>query len=88
MNRYEKITLTTLKIKMQRLDASQIIDHLWREGLLSRKEIERIGIRNEFKRRTTNGESRCQAMESLAAEFNCSYEKVRATIYQKTLKHK
>ncbi|MBQ7856823.1 MAG: hypothetical protein IJ348_06910 [Alistipes sp.] len=83
MNRHEQRTLTTLKIKMQSLNASQIIDHLWSEGILSRKEIERIGIRNEFKRRTTNGESRCRAMESLATEFGCSYEKVRATIYKK-----
>lgn len=83
MTTHQRRTLSALKIKMQRLNASQIIDHLWSEGILSTKEIERIGIRNEFKRRTANGECRCHAMEALAEEFGCSYEKIRATIYQK-----
>lgn len=52
-------------------------------GLLDRRAVEREYARTEIIRLTRSGEGRCRAMETIADDLCCSYEKVRGIIYSK-----
>jgi len=56
---------------------------MWDEGLLNRKALERLYIGKEVERRVRAGEMKVRAIEQLSEELGCSYEKIRAAVYQK-----
>ena len=59
------------------------IEYLYRHRLLDCRAIERRVIRREVARLYESGMGRCDAMVLVADKMGCSYEKVRALIYQK-----
>ena len=56
---------------------------MWRQGLLNRIALERLYINNEVARRVRGGEGKIRAIEQIANELGCSYEKVRGVVYSK-----
>ena len=62
--------------------ASEVVDYLWREGLLNRVAVERRYFAHEIERQLREGEVKSVAMAQLACEARCSYEKVRHAIYK------
>lgn len=61
----------------------ELLEALYREGLINHREAERAAIRAAVEGLNSEGLGRCEAMEVVAQRFCCSYEKVRAAIYQK-----
>lgn len=64
------------------MTADDALEWLWKEGLIDILAIERRAIRRAVKRHVCKGELKYKAMESVAAEFDCSYEKVRTIMYR------
>jgi hypothetical protein len=56
---------------------------MWEQGLLDKRAIERLYINSEIERRVRDGEAKTRAMQQLSCELGCSYEKVRAVVYNK-----
>lgn len=59
------------------------IEYLYRNKLLNNRAIEQEVIRREVARLYAGGMRRCDAMVKVADMVGCSYEKVRALVYQK-----
>lgn len=83
MTKSEKAILQQLQQALQNRTPEQIVDYLWRSSLLNRTAIERLAIRKEYNQLVKQGMARCSAMESIAAKYCCSYEKIRFIIYKK-----
>ncbi len=81
--RCDRSVFAPLAIEMRGLSSDEVLDRLWREGLIDATALERRAIRREVMRRVRSGETKCRAMDAVAARFGCSYEKVRAEIYRK-----
>ncbi|MBR4850133.1 MAG: hypothetical protein IKV09_04300 [Alistipes sp.] len=60
-----------------------IIELLWSKGLLDYLAVERLYIASEVERRVCCGESKMRAIEVVAYDIGCSYEKARAAVYRK-----
>ncbi|MBQ2027374.1 MAG: hypothetical protein II214_05695 [Alistipes sp.] len=56
---------------------------MWEQGLLNKRAIERLYINSEIDRRVRAGEIKTNAMKQLSLELDCSYEKIRALVYNK-----
>lgn len=63
------------------LNGRQMLKLMLDEGLVDRRAAEALYARAEVERMMRNGTARCRAMEYVAEELCCSYEKVRAIIY-------
>lgn len=61
--------------------ALKIADNLDNEGLIDRRALERLFARFETERLARCGMGRCRAMEEVAEQLCCSYEKVRNMVY-------
>ncbi len=61
----------------------RLLEELLAEGLIDLRTAERQAIRGEVEQLARDGMGRCEAMEVVAQRFCCSYEKVRAAVYQK-----
>ena len=61
--------------------AYRVVSALGDMGLLNRVYAERLYISREVERRVRDGEMKQRAIELVAAEMNCSFEKVRAVVY-------
>lgn len=81
--RPDKCALIPVAIEMRGLSSDEVIDRLWREGLIDASALERRAMRREVMRRVKTGEPKCRAMDAVAVRFGCSYEKVRAEMYRK-----
>lgn len=68
---------------MQSKSSTEVLRQLMSEGLLNARELERRYIRREVEHRVRNGEMKTRAIEYLANEMGCSYEKARAAVYSK-----
>lgn len=68
---------------MQSKSSTEVLRELMREGLLNARELERRYIRREVEHRVRNGEKKMRAIEYLASEMGCSYEKARSAVYSK-----
>lgn len=79
----DRSVFVPLAIEMRGLSSDEVLDRLWREGLIDKSALERRAIRREVMRRVRRGEAKCRAMDAVAVSFGCSYEKVRAEIYRK-----
>lgn len=62
--------------------AYRVVSALWDMGLLNRVYAERLYISREVERRVRDGEMKQRAIELVAREMNCSFEKVRAVVYR------
>ena len=62
--------------------AYRVVSALWDMGLLNRVYAERLYISREVERRVRDGEMKQRALELVAREMNCSFEKVRAVVYR------
>lgn len=74
--------LHTLRREVRGMSAAQAVEFLLREELLDARRVEGLLIRREVAARTARGEGKCCAMEAVAEDFCCSYEKVRGIVYR------
>lgn len=63
------------------LSGREALEMLIAEGLVDRRALERCYARRRFDRLVAAGMGRCRAMDEVAHELCCSYEKVRTIIY-------
>jgi NAD+--asparagine ADP-ribosyltransferase len=75
--------LNSLLGKIGQKSVSVAVEQMWNEGLLNRKAIEQLYIAKEVEHRVRTGETKTRAIAQLAEELGCSYEKIRAAVYQK-----
>ncbi|MBR5808065.1 MAG: hypothetical protein IKY24_05530 [Alistipes sp.] len=86
MNLTERKLLISLLGIVQNKSLSEAVKMMWQQGLLNRTALERLYIGNEVQRRVRAGEVKVRAIDQLSREMNCSYEKVRAAVYNKQIK--
>lgn len=86
MGNRDKRVLYLLKRKVEGKPPAEIIDMLWREDMLNHLVMERQYIQDEVSRRVRNGESKMRAIEMVAYDIGCSFEKVRSVVYRKERK--
>lgn len=82
----ERKLLISLLNVVQNKSLSEAIKVMWQQGLLNKVAVERLYISNEVQRRVRAGEIKVRAIDQLSREMNCSYEKVRAAVYNKQIK--
>lgn len=81
-NRDKKV-LHILKRRVEGKRPADIIDMLWRENMLNPLMMERQYIKEEVAHRVRNGEAKMRAIEMVAYDIGCSFEKVRSVVYRK-----
>ncbi len=86
MEHTERKLLISLLSKVQNKSLSEAIKAMWQQGLLNRVALERLYMSDEVQRRVRAGEVKVRAIAQLSQEMNCSYEKVRAAVYNKQIK--
>lgn len=82
MKANEKI-INAIMRNIQEQDPHAILSALWEKGLLCQRAAEQLYMQGEIERRVGEGERKYRAIELVAIEMNCSFEKVRAAIYKK-----
>ena len=75
--------LNALLERVQKKSLYEAVEQMWNEGLLNLKKLEQLYTVEEVGRRVRVGETKIRAIEQLSEELNCSYEKIRAAVYQK-----
>ncbi|MEG0498726.1 MAG: hypothetical protein RR522_02475 [Alistipes sp.] len=65
------------------LNRAMMLERLFDLGVISHHLCEQHALRTEVEQRTRSGCGRCEAMEAVAIDFNCSYAKVRQAVYYK-----
>lgn len=83
MKSKERKLLYPIKRMVEGKKPEDVVDLLWNKGLLDDLAVERLYITNEVLRRVRTGESKMRAIEVVAYDMGCSYEKVRAVVYSK-----
>lgn len=83
MRTNERKLQTLLFDQLNRKSTSEVVEYIWKSGLVNRKAVEKLYIANEVARRVRAGEGKCRAIEQVADEMCYSYEKVRGVIYAK-----
>ena len=83
MTRHEQRVIRAMKRLLADRSANEIVPFLLGEGLLDMAAVERRMIRDEVARRVRGGERKMRAIEEVAYEMNCSYEKARAAVYRR-----
>lgn len=87
MNNKRKL-LTSLIRKLGKSSLMEAVEQMWSEELLDRRALERLYITSEVNHRVRAGEGKTKAIQQLSRELGCSYEKVRAAVYNKNIKTK
>jgi len=80
---YEEKLLRSVEKEVEGLRPEAIVGHLFALGAIDRRSLEAYLIRKNVERRIRRGEGKCRAMDETAAEYCCSYEKVRSIVYRK-----
>ncbi len=75
--------LNSLLKRVEQRSINESVNLMWEQGLLDKRAIERLYINSEIERRVRDGEAKTRAMQQLSCELGCSYEKVRAVVYNK-----
>jgi hypothetical protein len=75
--------ITSLLNKVQHRNLAEAVELMWDSNLLNRKALEKLYIDNEVGRRVRAGEIKVRAIEQLSTDLGCSFEKVRAVVYDK-----
>ncbi len=83
MTAYEEMLGRALAAEVAGMSARQAVEHLLREGLVSRRGCERLAVRREVGELEKRGVPRCEALEVAARSCCCSYEKARTLFYEK-----
>ena len=85
MKQHEKSILYPLYGMVRGRTSNEVIDILWRKGMLNRVALERYYFEREVSRRMREQSDRNKkrVMIDVARESGCSFEKVRAAIYQR-----
>ena len=86
MDSQERRLVTVLLNNVRNKSLPEAVSIMWRWGLLDKKAIERLYITAEVEHRVRNGETKSKAIEHLSKEMSCSYEKVRAVVYNKKIR--
>lgn len=86
MKQTERKLLISLLDQVRDKSLAEAVKTMWQQGLLNRVALERLYINNEVQRRVRAGEMKVRAIDQLSKEMNCSYEKVRAAVYDKQIK--
>ena len=71
--------------KIQNKSLPEAVEMMWQQGFLNKVALERLYINNEVQHRVRIGESKVKAIEQLSKEMSCSYEKIRAAVYNKQI---
>lgn len=82
MTRHDLLLLDLLAGQVNGTTLRQILERLMEQGLLSIRNCERLAILASVETLTAAGMGRCDAFQSTAEEFCCSYEKVRGIFYK------
>lgn len=82
MNNRRKL-LNSLLLQIGHKNIGCAIEQMWNEGFLNQRALEQLYIGREVEHRVRAGETKARAIEQIATELGCSYEKVRAAVYQK-----
>jgi hypothetical protein len=85
MEQNERKLVTVLLNNVRHKSLPEAVSMMWRQGLLNKSALERLYITSEVEHRVRNGETKSRAIEHLSKEMSCSYEKVRAVVYNKKL---
>ena len=85
MKSTERKLLTSLLEKIQNKSLPEAVEMMWQQGFLNKVALERLYINNEVQHRVRIGESKVKAIEQLSKEMSCSYEKIRAAVYNKQI---
>ncbi len=83
MTRHGERLVAPLLEEVRGRDAAQVVMWLWDQGLMNVRSLECRAIRSRVERLVGEGRGRVRAMEQAAADFCCSYEKVRDIIYER-----
>ena len=75
--------LNSLLKRVEQRSINESVNLMWEQGLLDKRAVERLYINSEVERRVRAGEVKTRAMQQLSDELGCSYEKVRAVVYNK-----
>ncbi len=75
--------MTPLIIELRNMSADAALERLWQEGLIDVLALEYRAIRRAVERRYLAGEHKTRAMDAVADQFGCSYEKVRKIVYER-----
>lgn len=86
MKQTERKLLISLLDQVRDKSLAEAVKTMWQQGLLNRVALERLYINNEVQRRVRAGEMKVRAIDQLSKEMSCSYEKVRAAVYDKQIK--
>lgn len=86
MKQTERKLLISLLDQVRDQSLTEAVKTMWQQGLLNRVALERLYINNEVQRRVRAGEIKVRAIDQLSKEMGCSYEKVRAAVYDKLIK--
>lgn len=85
MIRHEQNMLYPLYNIVRGRQTCDVVDMLWRRGMLNRAAVERCYFKREVMLRLQDGRAKTKkvAMMDVARISGCSYEKVRAAVYEK-----
>lgn len=81
MTRHEKRLAEAILGRIERLSSPQMVEQLMALGLLNIRVCEQFALRDEVARLEQGGMLRCEALQSAAQTFSCSYEKARFIFY-------
>ncbi len=81
MTRNERKLMVAAMSGLHNMSLNGAIESMWQRGLLNKRAIEQLYIREEVNRRVRAGEVKVRAIRQLSEELNCSFEKVRAAVY-------
>ena len=82
MTQHDLLLLDTLVGRICGSTPRRVLERLLEQGLLDIRNCERLAILARVETLTDKGMGRCDAFQSTAEQFCCSYEKVRGIFYK------
>lgn len=74
---------TPLMIELRDMPSDVALEWLWSRGMIDIAALESRAIRLAVEHRYRSGERKTRAMDEVAHQFRCSYEKVRKIVYSR-----
>ena len=82
MTQKERKIYVVLNNRLQGKSKEKTVDWLWQEGLLDFTRLEQLYIREKVQHLVDCGTPKMEAIDQLAREMNCSFEKARNATYK------
>lgn len=82
MTRHNTLLLDVIVGQVSGSTPRRVLEQLLEQGLLNIRNCERLAILANIEILIDKGMGRCDAFQSTAEEFCCSYEKVREIFYK------